>query len=163
MICGPACSGVSQARQRLCFSENRKRRIDGRGYGAATDCQSNRLREFAERGPICHSNTIDDLVNSRRRPVRKSIQLVGHLDQHRQDLGVHVFAHGFFIENRRRPKEERTVDGHLAHRLGALDVQVMAGDAVATAVPYPQVSPDLTAGAWNRAGSANNRIEIRLR
>ena len=50
---------------------------------------------------------------------------------------------------------------HSTH--GALDVQVMAGDAVATAVPYPQVSPDLTAGAWNRAGSANNRIEIRLR
>jgi CheY-like chemotaxis protein len=50
---------------------------------------------------------------------------------------------------------------HATH--GTLDVQVTAGDAAATVVPYPQVSPDLTAGAWNRAGSANNRIEIRLR
>jgi CheY-like chemotaxis protein len=45
---------------------------------------------------------------------------------------------------------------------GALDVQLTAGDSAATAVPYPQVSADLTAGAWNRAGSINNRIEIRL-
>jgi hypothetical protein len=50
---------------------------------------------------------------------------------------------------------------HTTH--GALDVQLMAGDAAATAVPYPQIAPDLTAGAWNRAGSTNNRIEIRLR
>jgi CheY-like chemotaxis protein len=54
--------------------------------------------------------------------------------------------------------------GEIRHTTrGALDVQLTAGDAAATAVPYPQVSPDLTAGAWNRAGSANNRIEIRLR
>jgi CheY-like chemotaxis protein len=50
---------------------------------------------------------------------------------------------------------------HSTH--GALDVQLTAGDAAATAVPYPAISPDLTAGAWNRAGSTNNRIEIRLR
>ena len=37
------------------------------------------------------------------------------------------------------------------------------GDAGATVLAYPQVSADLTAGAWNRVGSANNRIEIRLR
>jgi CheY-like chemotaxis protein len=54
--------------------------------------------------------------------------------------------------------------GEIRHSTrGALDVEVTSGDAVATVVPYPQVSPDLTAGAWNRAGSANNRIEIRLR
>jgi hypothetical protein len=46
---------------------------------------------------------------------------------------------------------------------GALDVQISAGDASVTAIPYPQVSANLTAGEWNRAGSANNRIEIRLR
>ena len=46
---------------------------------------------------------------------------------------------------------------------GALDVQLTAGDAAATAVPYPQVGSDLTAGEWNRAGNSNNRIEIRLR
>jgi CheY-like chemotaxis protein len=49
------------------------------------------------------------------------------------------------------------------HSQGALDVQVLAGDPTVTAVPYPQNSPSLTAGEWNRAGSANNRIEIRLR
>jgi CheY-like chemotaxis protein len=53
--------------------------------------------------------------------------------------------------------------GEIRHTTrGALDVQLTAGDAAATTVPYPQVSPDLTAGAWNRAGSTNNRIEIRL-
>jgi CheY-like chemotaxis protein len=49
---------------------------------------------------------------------------------------------------------------HATH--GALDVQLASGDAASTLVPYPQVSADLTAGQWNRAGSANNRIEIRL-
>jgi CheY-like chemotaxis protein len=45
---------------------------------------------------------------------------------------------------------------------GSLDVQVAAGDAGSTAMPYPQVSSELTAGEWNRAAAANNRIEIRL-
>ena len=44
---------------------------------------------------------------------------------------------------------------------GRLDVQASAGDAAATIAPYPQGTNDLTAGEWNRAGSANNRIEIR--
>lgn len=46
---------------------------------------------------------------------------------------------------------------------GTLDVQPSTGDATATVAPYPQVVPDLTAGAWNRAAGANNRIEIRVR
>jgi CheY-like chemotaxis protein len=46
---------------------------------------------------------------------------------------------------------------------GALDVQVVVGDPARLALPYPPVSADLTAGEWNRAGSANNRIEIRQR
>jgi CheY-like chemotaxis protein len=45
---------------------------------------------------------------------------------------------------------------------GTLDVQVASGDAASTAMPYPQVSAELTAGEWNRAAAANNRIEIRL-
>jgi CheY-like chemotaxis protein len=54
--------------------------------------------------------------------------------------------------------------GEIRHSTrGALDVQLTAGDGAANALPYPQVSPDLTAGEWNRAGNANNRIEIRLR
>jgi CheY-like chemotaxis protein len=46
---------------------------------------------------------------------------------------------------------------------GAMDVQVGSGDEASTLVAYPPVSQSLTAGDWNRAGSANNRIEIRLR
>jgi CheY-like chemotaxis protein len=46
---------------------------------------------------------------------------------------------------------------------GALDVQVSAGDATVTLVPYPVVAGDLTAGEWNRAGSSNSRVEVRLR
>jgi hypothetical protein len=37
------------------------------------------------------------------------------------------------------------------------------GDAAATIAQYPAVSPELTAGEWNRAGGANNRVEIRVR
>ncbi len=46
---------------------------------------------------------------------------------------------------------------------GALDVQVETGAEGSTLVAYPPVSASLTAGEWNRSGSANNRIEIRLR
>jgi len=46
---------------------------------------------------------------------------------------------------------------------GGMQIQVVQGEATATLVPYPQVSAALTAGEWNRAAGANNRIEIRLR
>ena len=46
---------------------------------------------------------------------------------------------------------------------GALNVQTSVGDATTTIAPYPQPSPELTAGEWNRAGGANNRVEIRVR
>jgi CheY-like chemotaxis protein len=46
---------------------------------------------------------------------------------------------------------------------GAIDVQVVAGDPGTALVPYPAVTESLTAGEWNRAASANNRIEIRVR
>jgi hypothetical protein len=45
---------------------------------------------------------------------------------------------------------------------GSLDVQVSAGDPGATIAGYPANSPELTAGEWNRAGGANNRVEIRV-
>jgi CheY-like chemotaxis protein len=45
---------------------------------------------------------------------------------------------------------------------GAVDVQVTAGDA-SSLMPYPAISDTLTAGEWNRAGIANNRLEIRVR
>ena len=45
---------------------------------------------------------------------------------------------------------------------GTLDVQVAPGEPTASVVAYPQAATDLTAGEWNRAASANNRIELRL-
>jgi CheY-like chemotaxis protein len=46
---------------------------------------------------------------------------------------------------------------------GALDVQASMGEATSAIAPYPPASPELTAGEWNRAGGANNRVEIRVR
>jgi hypothetical protein len=46
---------------------------------------------------------------------------------------------------------------------GALDIRLTPGDAASVAAAYPQVSGTLTAGEWNRAAAANNRVEIRLR
>ncbi len=46
---------------------------------------------------------------------------------------------------------------------GALDVQVVAAAADELSVPYPVVSEQLTAGEWNRAAAANNRIELHWR
>jgi CheY-like chemotaxis protein len=48
-----------------------------------------------------------------------------------------------------------------SHR--SIDVQSSSGEAAATIAPYPQASPYLTAGEWNRAAGANNRVEIRVR
>jgi hypothetical protein len=45
---------------------------------------------------------------------------------------------------------------------GALQVQVAVGDAGSVLAPYPQVVSELTAGEWNRAAGANNRVEIRV-
>jgi CheY-like chemotaxis protein len=46
---------------------------------------------------------------------------------------------------------------------GTADVRVHTGDALTMLVPYPEVTPGLTAGEWNRAAGMNNRVEIRLR
>jgi CheY-like chemotaxis protein len=46
---------------------------------------------------------------------------------------------------------------------GALDPQISVGDPASVLTAYPPTSGDLTAGEWNRAASANNRVEIRLR
>jgi hypothetical protein len=50
-----------------------------------------------------------------------------------------------------------------AETQGALDIQLSSGDVTNVALAYPQVSGSLTAGEWNRAAAANNRIEVRLR
>ncbi|HEX8756053.1 MAG TPA: response regulator [Steroidobacteraceae bacterium] len=46
---------------------------------------------------------------------------------------------------------------------GALDVETSVGDPAILRMPYPQVTDELTAGEWNRAGKANNRVEILVR
>ncbi len=45
---------------------------------------------------------------------------------------------------------------------GAIDVRVVGGDPRATEGAYPALSDKLTAGEWNKAAAANNRIDIRL-
>jgi CheY-like chemotaxis protein len=50
---------------------------------------------------------------------------------------------------------------HSTH--GALQVQSSVGDSSVVVAQYPALSNDLTAGEWNRAASANNRVEIRVR
>jgi len=45
----------------------------------------------------------------------------------------------------------------------ALDVETSVGDPATLRKPYPQVTDELTAGEWNRAGKANNRVEILVR
>jgi CheY-like chemotaxis protein len=47
-----------------------------------------------------------------------------------------------------------------ARAAGNVDVQVSAGDADEVAHPYPSISDSLTAGDWNRAAAANNRVEL---
>jgi CheY-like chemotaxis protein len=43
---------------------------------------------------------------------------------------------------------------------GRLDIQISAGDADEVATAYPPISDSLTAGEWNRAAAANNRVEL---
>jgi hypothetical protein len=46
---------------------------------------------------------------------------------------------------------------------GALRVELVTGAESERVRPYPAESAGLTAGEWNRAAAANNRIEVRLR
>lgn len=46
---------------------------------------------------------------------------------------------------------------------GAIRVQLTAGAADSTAVPYPASTEKLTAGEWNRAAAANNRVVIQVK
>jgi CheY-like chemotaxis protein len=43
---------------------------------------------------------------------------------------------------------------------GKLNIQIDAGTADETVIPYPPISDGLTAGEWNKAGLANNRVEV---
>ena len=46
---------------------------------------------------------------------------------------------------------------------GTLDVETSVGDPAILRKQYPPVTDELTAGEWNRAGKANNRVEILVR
>ncbi len=46
---------------------------------------------------------------------------------------------------------------------GSPDLQLVTGSADEVVTPYPAISPPLTAGEWNRAAAANNRIEVHTR
>ena len=46
---------------------------------------------------------------------------------------------------------------------GALDVETSVGDPAMLKKQYPTITDELTAGEWNRAGEANNRVEILVR
>jgi CheY-like chemotaxis protein len=46
---------------------------------------------------------------------------------------------------------------------GALDVETSVGDPATLRTAYPAVTDELTAGEWNQAGKANNRVEILVR
>ena len=46
---------------------------------------------------------------------------------------------------------------------GALDVETSVGDPATLRTAYPPVTDELTAGEWNQAGKANNRVEILVR
>jgi CheY-like chemotaxis protein len=48
-----------------------------------------------------------------------------------------------------------------SHGRGAFDVQLATGGGDEVVVPYPIASAMLTAGDWNRAAAANNRVEVR--
>jgi hypothetical protein len=48
-----------------------------------------------------------------------------------------------------------------SHGRGAFDVQLASGGVDEVMVPYPVASAMLTAGEWNRAAAANNRVEVR--
>jgi CheY-like chemotaxis protein len=64
----------------------------------------------------------------------------------------------------RIPLALANIAGDIRHSThGALQVQAAMGSPAVLAVQYPPVSSDLTAGEWNRAASANNRVEIRVR
>jgi len=43
---------------------------------------------------------------------------------------------------------------------GKIDVQISAGNPEEVIASYPALSDTLTAGEWNRAAAANNRVEV---
>jgi hypothetical protein len=61
------------------------------------------------------------------------------------------------------PEFARLLAAQVGRGRGSPDVQLVSGGADEVATPYPSISPPLTAGEWNRAAAANNRIEVHTR
>jgi hypothetical protein len=61
------------------------------------------------------------------------------------------------------PEFAALIAAQAARGRGSPDVQLLTGSADALVTPYPPISPPLTAGEWNRAAAANNRIEVHTR
>jgi CheY-like chemotaxis protein len=49
-----------------------------------------------------------------------------------------------------------------SHGHVSFEVQLVNGSADSVAMPYPAVTAQLSAGEWNRAAAANNRVEVRV-
>jgi CheY-like chemotaxis protein len=64
----------------------------------------------------------------------------------------------------REPSEFTDLVGSFRQSTGnAADVRIVSGEASSVTVPYPSAPEKTTAGEWNRAALANNRVEVRLR
>jgi CheY-like chemotaxis protein len=61
------------------------------------------------------------------------------------------------------PEFARVLAAQAARGRGSFDVQLAIGSPAEVVTPYPAISPPLTAGEWNRAAAANNRIEVHTR
>ena len=53
--------------------------------------------------------------------------------------------------------------GKYSRSTSGFEVQLVTGSADSIVVPYPAMVDSLTAGEWNRAAAANNRVEVHMR
>jgi CheY-like chemotaxis protein len=65
------------------------------------------------------------------------------------------------VANRESVAFANMLSAQHTHGRGAFDVQLATGGGDEVAVRYPVASAMLTAGEWNRAAAANNRVEVR--
>jgi CheY-like chemotaxis protein len=61
------------------------------------------------------------------------------------------------------PEFARLLAAQAGRGRGSPEVQLVTGSADEVMTPYPAISTPLTAGEWNRAAAANNRVEVHTR
>ncbi len=64
------------------------------------------------------------------------------------------------VANRESVAFANMLSAQHSHGRGAFEVQLATGGGDEVVVPYPVASAVLTAGEWNRAAAANNRVEV---